>query len=45
MVGFNPRPRAGGDKTKRGSNGEDYQFQSTPPCGGRRSFFKMSQQA
>ncbi len=34
-VGFNPRPRAGGDGVQGWAAANLQQFQSTPPCGGR----------
>ncbi len=34
---FNPRPRAGGDVISDKCEGHQWRFQSTPPCGGRRS--------
>ena len=34
--GFNPRPRAGGDSDPGAQGNGIKEFQSTPPCGGRR---------
>jgi len=36
---FNPRPRAGGDRTPRAPTAPSIRFQSTPPRGGRRPGF------
>jgi len=35
-LGFNPRPRVGGDVCRLRSMHSDSSFQSTPPRGGRR---------